>query len=423
MSVVVIGLQHKQAPLSLLEAVAVGDADLYKVLAALSHRRNLQETVVLSTCLRTEVYSVVDRFHDAVAEVYEVLSEHSGVSTDELAARATVRFDDDVTSHLFSVTAGLESTVLGESEVVGQVRRAFEHAQEEGVCGPVLSALFQHALQTGKRVRTETGIARGTTSFAHAAVTVARGEDGGGLRDKRVVVVGAGEMGLGVSRALCDIPAASAPRSIVVVSRSLARAEELVREAACGSKLRAGALEGVHAELAQADVVLSAVAAESHVLRAAHFSGVAGPMLVVDLGVPRNVDPAVGTLPTATLLDMDTLSASVSRALGDREEESVAARAIIADEVERFRTASRQRGAAPVIAALRARLESMRVSELERHRAQLADLTEGEWEQVDVATRAAMAKMLHEPTMLLKETAGTPRGERLVEALRILFDL
>ena len=164
--------------------------------------------MVLSTCLRTEVYSVVDRFHDAVAEIYEVLSEHSGVSTDELAARATIRFDDDVTAHLFSVTAGLESTVLGESEVVGQVRRAFEHAQSEGVCGPVLSALFQHTLQTGKRVRTETGIARGTTSFAHAAVTVARGEDGGGLRDKRVVVVGAGEMGLGVSRALCDIPAA-----------------------------------------------------------------------------------------------------------------------------------------------------------------------------------------------------------------------
>jgi glutamyl-tRNA reductase len=422
-SVVVIGLQHKQAPLALLEAVAVGDADLHKVLAALSHRRNLQETVVLSTCLRTEVYSVVDRFHDAVAEVYEVLSEHSGISTEELAVRATVRFDDDVTSHLFSVTAGLESTVLGESEVVGQVRRAFEHAREEGVCGPVLSALFQHALATGKRVRTETGIARGTTSFAHAAVTVARGEEGGGLRDKRVVVVGAGEMGLGVSRALCDIPAAFAPRSIVVVSRSLARAEELVNEAACGSKLRAGALDGVHAELAQADVVLSAVAAESHVLRAAHFTGVAGPMLVVDLGVPRNVDPIVGTLPSVALLDMDTLSASVARALGDREEESVGARAIIADEVERFRTASRQRGAAPVIAALRARIESMRVSELERHRAQLADLTEGEWEQVDVATRAAMAKMLHEPTMLLKETAGTPRGERLVEALRILFDL
>jgi glutamyl-tRNA reductase len=422
-SVVVIGLQHKQAPLSLLEAVAVGDAELHKVLGALSHRRNLQETVVLSTCLRTEIYSVVDRFHDAVAEVYEVLSDHSGVPVDELAAQASIRFDDDVTSHLFSVTSGLESTVVGESEVVGQVRRAFEYARDEGVCGPVLSALFQHALQTGKRVRTETGIARGTTSFAHAAVTVARGDDGRGLHDKRVIVVGAGEMGLGVSRALCDIPASAAPQRIVVVNRSLARAEELVRQAGPSTKLRAGPLEGVHSELAGADVVLTAVAAESHVLTAAHFSGVAGPMLVIDLGVPRNVDPVVGTLSSITLLDMDTLSASVSQALGVRQEEAVAARAIVADEVERFRTASRQRGAAPVIGALRARLESLRETELERHRAQLADLSEAEWEQVDVATRAAMAKMLHEPTMLLKETAGTPRGERLVEALRILFDL
>ena len=423
MSVVVVGLQHKQAPLSLLEAVAVGDADLHKVLGALRHHRNVQETVVLSTCLRTEVYAVVDRFHDAVAEVYEVLAEHSGTTTEELSERALIRFDDDVTSHLFRVTSGLESTVLGETEVVGQVRRAFEFAQEEGVCGPVLSALFQHALQTGKRVRTETGISRGTTSFAHAAVMVARSQAADGLRDKQVVVVGAGDMGVGVCRALCDIAETDAPRSIVVVNRSLARAEELVRQAGDATRLRAAPLEGVHAELARADVVLTAVAAESHVLTAAQFSGVAGPMLVVDLGVPRNVDPDVGALSAVTLLDMDTLSASVARALGDRQEESLAAQSIVADEVERFRSASRQRGAAPVIAALRARLESLRETELERHRAQLADLTEAEWEQVDAATRAALAKLLHEPTMLLKETAGTPRGERLVEALRILFDL
>jgi glutamyl-tRNA reductase len=422
-SVVVVGLQHKQAPLPLLEAVAVSDVDLHKVLGALRHHRNVQETVVLSTCLRTEVYAVVDRFHDAVAEVSQVLSDHAGVSTDELAEHATIRFDDDVTSHLFAVTSGLESTVVGESEVVGQVRRAFEFAREEGVCGPVLSALFQHALQTGKRVRTETGIARGTTSFAHAAVTVARGEDGAGLRDKRVVVVGAGEMGVGVCRALCDIPSTDGPSSIVVVNRSVERAGELVRAAGDDSRLRAAALENVHTELARADVVLAAVAAETHVLTAAHFSGVAGPMLVIDLGVPRNVDPMVGSLFSVTLLDMDTLSAAVTRALGDRLEESAAARSIVATEVERYRTASRQRGAAPVIAALRARLESLRETELERHRAQLADLSEAEWEQVDLATRSALAKMLHEPTMMLKETAGTPQGERLVEALRILFDL
>ena len=180
MSVVVIGLQHTQAPLPLLEAAAVSDADLHKMLSALNHRRNVEEAVVLSTCLRTEVYAVVDRFHDAVAEIYEVLSEHSGLSVEELSAHAIVRFDDDVTSHLFSVTSGLESVVTGETEVVGQVRRAFERAQEEGTCGPVLSALFRHALQTGKRVRTETAISQGTTSFAYAAVTVARGEDQAG---------------------------------------------------------------------------------------------------------------------------------------------------------------------------------------------------------------------------------------------------
>ncbi len=423
MSVVVVGLQHQQASLSLLEAVAVSETDLQKFLAALSHRRNVQEAVVLSTCLRTEVYAVVDRFHDAVAEVYDVLAEHSGVSTDELATRATIRFDDDVTSHLFSVTSGLESTVVGESEVVGQVRRAFEFAQEEGACGPVLSALFQHALQTGKRVRTETGISRGTTSFAYAAVKVAAGDEQTGLQGKRVVVVGAGDMGLGVCRALSDIPAEHAPASIVVVNRSMARAEDLVRDGGGSTKLRAAPLERVHDELVQADVVLTAVAAESHVLDVADFSGVVSPMLVIDLGVPRNVDPAVGSLAGVSLLDMDTLSPSVARALGDRAEESEAANVIVADEVERFRTASRQRGAAPIIAALRARMESLRETELERHRAQLADLSEAEWEQVDAATRAAMAKMLHEPTMLLKESAGTPRGERLVEALRILFDL
>jgi len=127
-SVVVIGLEHNQAPLPLLEAAAVADADLHKLLSTLSHRRNLQETVVLSTCLRTEIYAVVDRFHDAVAEIYEVLSDHSGLSSDELMAHAVIRFDDDVTAHLFSVTAGLESAVTGETEVVGQVRRAFERA-------------------------------------------------------------------------------------------------------------------------------------------------------------------------------------------------------------------------------------------------------------------------------------------------------
>jgi glutamyl-tRNA reductase len=226
-----------------------------------------------------------------------------------------------------------------------------------------------------------------------------------------------------VCRALSDIAAADAPAEVVVVNRSLKRAKDLVHGTTAGVPMRASSLGDVKAELVEADVVLAAVAAEAHVLRADDFGAPSRGLLVIDLGVPRNVDPLVGAMQGVTLLDMDTLSESVARALGDRAEEAVAAREIVAAEVERFRTASRQRGAAPVIASLRARLESLRVAELEKHRAQLADLDEGEWEQVDAATRAALAKMLHEPTMLLRETAGTPRGERLVEALRILFDL
>jgi glutamyl-tRNA reductase len=240
-----------------------------------------------------------------------------------------------------------------------------------------------------------------------------------------VVVVGAGEMGLGVCRALCDLPEAEAPQSVVVVNRSLQRAQELVAQSsvAGGLELRAAPLRTIRDELTEADVVLAAVAAESHVLNADDFDHVSGPLRIIDLGVPRNIDPLVGTRPGVTLLDMDTLRASVARALGDRQQESLAARVIVAEEVERYRTASRERGAAPVIAGLRSRLETLRIAELEKQRAQLADLTEAEWEQVDNATRAALAKMLHEPTMILKQTAGTPRGDRLVEALRSLFDL
>ena len=180
MSVVVVGLQHTQAPLPLLEAAAVPDEDLHKVLSSLSHRRNVLETVVLSTCLRTEVYAVVDRFHDAVAEIYDVLSEQSGASVEELSAHAAIRFDDDVTAHLFSVTSGLESVVTGETEVVGQVRRAFERAQEEGTCGPVLSALFRHALADG-----QAGADRDRHQPGHDLVRLRGGDRGPGSRRRR----------------------------------------------------------------------------------------------------------------------------------------------------------------------------------------------------------------------------------------------
>ena len=182
MSVIVVGLEQKQAPLELLDRVSITESDTAKALGRLRDQPNLSEAVLLSTCLRTEVYAVVERFHDGVTEIQEFLADVSGSSVDALAEFCTIRFDDDVTSHLFSVASGLDSAVLGESEVLGQVRRAWERAQGEHSSGPVLGTLFRHAVETGKRVRSETAIARGITSLSHGAVALAADRRPGGLR-------------------------------------------------------------------------------------------------------------------------------------------------------------------------------------------------------------------------------------------------
>jgi glutamyl-tRNA reductase len=418
LSVVVVGLEHRRTSLDVLERVTVPEDDLGKVLAALRAIANLSESVVLSTCLRTEVYAVADRFHEAVAELQELLASMAGVPWADLEEQFAVRFDDDVATHLFSVASGLESAVPGEGEVLGQVRRAWDRARTEGSCGPVLGGLFKHGVETGKRVRTDTAIARGTTSFSHAALDLAGGLLPAGLDGARVVVVGAGEMGAGLVGALTGRHAAR----VTVANRTPARARSLFP----GTEVVGLETAGLRGAIADADLVLTAIDATAHVLTPAHFAGVTHDVLVVDLGVPRNVDPAVGDLPGVTLRNLDDLRVAVDAAMEGRYEEVDAARAVVTEEVARYRAASRARVAAPVVAALRQRLEDLRVAELERRRpadAELSDAARAEWERIDEVTRAALAKLLHEPTVLLKDTAGTPRGERLVEALRILFDL
>ena len=427
MSVVVVGLEHHHAPLDLLERAAVGENEVAKILGTLRDSVNLQESVVLSTCLRTEVYAVVDRFHDAVHEVQEVLADQAGVTASTLEPHLRVRFDDDVPAHLFAVASGLESAIPGESEVLGQVRRAWERAQDERVSGPVLAELFRHALRAGKRVRSETGISRGTTSFSHAAVELAEGRRAGGLADSTVVVIGAGEVGAGVTQTLVGLPEGRRPARVLVANRTAQRAAALERGAPPGIEVRAVAFDGVAGELGEADVLVTAVETSPHLVGPAelapHGTRVARPLFVLDLGMPRNVEPAAGDTPGIDLFNMDDISLSVATAMEGRRSEVEAARSIVSEEVERYRAAARARGAAPVVAALRARLEESRAAELDRRRNQFGGLSEEDWAQVDAVTRSVLAKLVHEPTVLLKETAGTPRGERLVEALRLLFDL
>jgi len=435
-SVVVVGLQHRRSSLDVLERASVGEADAPKVWGLLRECANLQEAVLLSTCLRTEVYAVVDRFHDAVDEIQAIVAGRGGLDVVDLADQWDIRFDDDVAVHLFNVASGLESAVIGETEILGQVRRSWQQARDERMCGPVLGDLFRHAVLTGKRVRSETAVARGTTSFAHAAVQLAQRCRREGLGGSRVVVAGAGVMGSGVVGALRGLPDGQRPDRLVVVSRQRSRAERAVEETSASSSdgeegsangtVQVGDFHELPSLVAEADVLVTALDVTAPVLGPEQLGDPERrdrPLLAVDMGLPRNISPGARALEGVEVLDMEDLRSTVDQAIAERHNEVEEAQGIIQEEVRRYRESTRARGAAPVVAALRDRLEVLRSAELERRRGQFGDLTDEQWSDVDAVTRAVLGKLVHDPTVALKASAGTPRGERLVEALRQLFDL
>jgi glutamyl-tRNA reductase len=424
-SVVVVGIEHHRAPLDVLERAVVDESELPKVLASLRAKPNLAEVVVLSTCLRTELYAVVERFHEGVADLQEHLAGSVGMTVEQLSEQLTVHFDDAVSVHLFEVAAGLRSAVPGEHEVLGQVRNAYDRAAAERASGPVLMGLFESAVRAGRKVRSETSIARGTTSLAHLSVDLVADRLAGRFGSGRIVVVGAGQMSRGVVAALGSKGADGS--QLLVLNRTPQKAIE-VAETIGGT---GSSLDSLAGALAEADAVIVTTSATSPVLDrdtvsealSARVGRRLAPLVVVDVSVPRNVDPTVGVLGGVELHDMSALRGLADRALAGRRDEVDRAEEIVRDEVERYRSESRARGAAPQVALLRGRLEELRRTELDRLRTKQKDLTDGEWDRIDEATRSVLAKLLHGPTVALKEAAGTPRGERLVEAMRALFDL
>ncbi|HEX2023388.1 MAG TPA: glutamyl-tRNA reductase [Acidimicrobiales bacterium] len=419
MSVVVVGLSHRTVPLDLLERMSVADSQLPKALASLTKRRFVSEGILLSTCHRVEAYVVAERFHGAAQDVRNFLSELGFVAPEEFSDRLYTYVDEAAAAHLFAVSAGLDSVVLGESQILGQVRDAWERARAEGTAGARLSALFRHAVEAGKRARTETAIGRGITSLAHAAVAMAT-EHLGALEGRRVVVLGAGEMGEGMASALSGARAGGG--ELVLVNRTWERAAALAERVGG----RPVPFEELPRELTQADLLLSSTGApgvvvEESDLAAATVDRPDRPLLVIDLGMPRNVAPGVGDLPSVTLLDLGDLRAFVDSGLDERRKEVARVRTVLADELSRYTADAAAREVAPTVTALRQHAEALRAGELERHRTRLSGLDEREQEAVDALTKAIVAKLLHEPTVRLKDAAASPRGERLSTAIRDLF--
>ena len=418
MSIVVLGINYHTSPVTLLEKVMIPVPAMSEALRVLSSHSDIREVIVLSTCNRTEVYAVAERYHAAHTDILEFLCETSGLSADEITPHLYSQFDDDAVVHLFEVAAGIDSAVLGETEIVGQVRDAWDFAMKQGTSRSTLNLLFRYALESGKRARTETGISRSTASVAHAAVEMAE-EILGTLSGKRVLVVGAGEMGEGVAGALSR----AGTESITVLNRTAARAEALAEKIGA----RVSEFESLETELVEADVVLACTGAGGviidHELMTRVRNGVSTPILVVDIALPRDVAASVAELPGVTLRDLDHLSDWAQRGIDKRASEVGQVREIIGEEVKRFLLDQTQRQAAPLVAQLREVVESIRTAEMDRFESSLAAMTPEQRELVESISHGIINKMLHAPSVRLREAAGTPQGERLSAAVRDLFSL
>lgn len=419
MSVVVVGLNHRTVPLSLLERVTIDDARLPKALHDVVSRDHISEAVVLSTCNRTEVYVVAEKFHPAYGDLRAFLSEMAFVPPEELADHLYVHDAEACASHLFRVASGLDSAVVGEAEILGQVRDAWESAQSEGASGSQLNLLFRHALEIGKRARTETGIGRHVASVSTAAVAMAA-DRLGSLDGRSILVLGAGEMAEGMVRALTSGGVAD----VRIANRTWENAAELA-ERVGGTAIR---LADLDATLREVDLLLTGTGASSMIIEHSDVSRVmrartGRPLLVVDVAVPRDVDPASADIEGVTLLDMDDLRAFAEAGMAERRREVAAVESMCDEELERWTAATSAREVAPLIGQLHESAEEIRLAEVERLRARLGDLDERQLEALDALTKGIVAKMLHQPTVRLKDAAGTPRGDRLAEALRDLFEL
>ncbi|MCD0485271.1 glutamyl-tRNA reductase [Streptacidiphilus sp. ASG 303] len=419
MSLLVVGLSHRTAPVGVLERTALTGDSRERLLHASAASATVAEAALLATCNRVELYADVDKFHAGVAELSTLLALHSGVDLDELTAHLYVHYEDRAVHHLFSVACGLDSMVVGEGQILGQIRDALSLAQEEHTAARGLNELFQQALRVGKRAHSETGIDRAGQSlvtFGLEQVAAVSGPVAG----KRALVVGAGSMS--------SLAAATLDRAgvadLVIANRTADRAERL----AAGLGARTVAFDKVAAAMAEADLVVSCTGAAGLVIDADQVRDAvrdreagAPPLALLDLAMPRDVDAAVHAVEGARLVDIESLAGAAADQPGAVDVDAV--RGIVAQEVEAFGAAQRAARITPTVVALRTMASDVVLSELDRLDGRLPGLDPKARAEIAQTVRRVVDKLLHAPTVRVKQLAGEPGGASYAEALRELFDL
>ncbi len=419
--IVVVGVSHRTAPLAVRESLAFAKDRLAEALVALRAETGAAEAMILSTCNRVEVYARQDD-PGAVEAVERFLARYHGRDGRELQPVLYRLADADAIRHAFRVAASLESMVIGEPQILGQVKEAYQAAEEAGTLGSSLNALRNRTLAAAKRVRTETGIGRNAVSVSYVAVELAR-KIFGELKDKNVLLVGAGKMSELAAKHLVR----SGGRATVLGGRTFEKAAELA--AALGGK--AAPFESLRDELARTDIVISGTGAPGIVIqvadvesaRAARRRRHARPLFLIDIAVPRDVDPAVGRLGGVFLYDLDDLKAVTEANLRERLKEAAAAEALVDREVREFLDWQKAREVVPLLNELRRRAEEIRRTELDKVRRRLGALTPEQEEALEAATTAIVNKLLHPPTVHLKEAVRETAAPEQLSLIRKLLGL
>jgi glutamyl-tRNA reductase len=463
MSVLVVGLSHKSASVATLERAVVTGDTLDKLLRDVFHAGDVSGSLVVSTCNRVEVYAEVEKFHGGLSAICELLARHAGIPLPELTSHLYVHYEDRAVQHLLSVACGLDSMVIGESQILGQVRQALRLAREQGTLGRALSDLGSLALRAGKRAHSETGIDRAGASLVSVGLAAAaerlRGrrpdagldspganeaQDTAGAQDTRgvpealaglsVLVVGAGSMS---SLTVATATRMGAAR-LVVANRSAARAGRLAASVSPSVPAAATDLSRLPAEIAAADLVVSCTGAPGHVITAdtvaaalASREPATRALVLLDLALPRDVEPAAGQLPGVTVIGLEAVGEAGSHGLsgaggwtpGAHEEDVAAVRRIVAEELAAHVSADRAARVAPTVVALRTKAAGVVDAELARLVGRLEGLDDRARREIAQSMRRIADKLLHAPTVRVKELAGSPSGDSYEAVLRVLFDL
>lgn len=417
MSVLMVGMSHKSAPIEVLERASLDTDAAVKLSRRVLETPAVSESVVISTCNRVEVYVEADRFHGSVEEVSRLLAEHAGLDRDELVRHVYVHFDDAAVAHLFGVTAGLDSMILGESQILGQVRDALHGAQAESTVGSALNALFQQALRIGKRGHNETGIDRLAPSIVTAGLAVAG--DAVAAADTRFLVAGAGTMANLAVRTLID--RGVAPHHIMVANRTYQKAFALV----ASHGVSAVRWDSLDVELAAADVVISCTGASGIVFDRERVERAvadrARPMTMIDLALPRDVDPRVCELASVRLVDISMLA--TLGAEGSLSSDVQQVRSIVEDEVRSFLAAKSASRVTPTVVALRTMATDVVAAELGRLESRISDFTDDQQAAVRQALHRVADKLIHAPTVRVQQLIEDPAGLTYADALADLFAL